>query len=505
VEDEEERSLKRESRLFWVQGCYIALFAVLGALLRMVLAQIFGENCANPGSIGWLPASSPLCVTAQGDISQAGGVLFADLPANMFGSFLMGMFQDGVVLGLALPMPIAWLPPTHPFQRMTPIHTAFKSGFCGSLTTFSSWNSAMVVLIFGTGSNLPTQIWLALFGYIIGMETAMGSFVSGKALARWLHKKVNPVLAKEAHAVRERHEEGVYIHWDLPDFERRFLSRLNMGDALTEGGEINYPQDHLDLLERWRVSTETIRRVRHPLLDALLATEKAILCRNTLPPKDVEAVARSEGMDVDSLLRWSQHVMKAETLSRSPSVSLFSPASFEDGTHPVILSRWVTLPVAGVLIWAAIFVSFMGLIFFSEEEDAIVTYRTMAYSMLLAPVGAIARWRISWMNGTLAKHPWFPLGTFVANFGGSILSIAALAAEFHISSTYHRQYFWTVGTLRALRIGVAGCLTTVSTFVVEVHTLMQQQSDHAYPYIWVSLGASCAVSACIYGVIVYGL
>jgi fluoride ion exporter CrcB/FEX len=505
VEDEEERALKRESRLYWVQACYIGLGAVLGALVRMILAQIFGENCANPGSIGWLPASSPLCVTAQGDISQAGGVLFADLPANMIGSFLMGLFQDGVVLGLALPMPLAWLPPTHPFQRMTALHTAFKTGFCGSLTTFSSWNSAMVVLIFGTGSNLPTQIWLALFGYIIGMETAMGSFVCGKSVARFLHRKMNPILANEAQAVRERHEEGVYIHWDLPDFERRFLSRLNMGDASVEGGEVNYPQDHLDLLERWRVSTEHIRRVRHPLLSAMLATESSVLCKNERPPKDVEAVARSEGMDVDSLLRWSQHVMQAQTLSRMPSFSSFSPVSPKDGSHPALLSCWVTLPVAAVLVWFAIFLACMGLVLFHEEEDAIVTYRTMSYSMLLAPVGALARWRLSVLNGTLSKYEWFFLGTFVANFVGSIVSITALAIEFHLTSTYRHPSFWTVGTLRALRIGVAGCLTTVSTFVVEVHHLMQQHSDHAYPYIWISLGASCAVSALIYGIIVYGL
>jgi fluoride ion exporter CrcB/FEX len=298
----------------------------------------------------------------------------------------------------------------------------------------------------------------------------------------------------------------VYIHWELPDFERRFLSRLNMGDALTEGGEIDYPQDHLDLLERWRVSTEHVRRVRHPLLDAMLATETAVLCRNELPPKDVEAVARSEGMDVDSLLRWSQHVAKTQTLSRLPSHSSFSPVSPSDGSHPAVLSRWVTLPVAGVLVWFTIFLSCMGLLFFIEEEDAIVTYRTMSFSMLLAPVGALARWRMSWLNGTLQNYAWFPLGTFAANFAGSVVSIAALAIEFHLASTYRHPSFWTVGTLRALRIGIAGCLTTVSTFVVEVHTLMQhQQSDLAYLYIWISLGASCAVSTLIYGIVVYCL
>jgi fluoride ion exporter CrcB/FEX len=98
-----------------------------------------------------LAASAPLCVTADGVSTSniAGGVIFADLPANLFGSFIMGLFQNGVVLDLAVPMAIAWLPPQHAFQEMKIIHKAITTGYCGSVTTFSGWNSAMVVQIFG--------------------------------------------------------------------------------------------------------------------------------------------------------------------------------------------------------------------------------------------------------------------------------------------------------------------------------------------------------------------
>lgn len=48
----------------------------------MLLAQIFGENCGNPGTVGWLSSGAPLCVTADGDTLQEGGVLFSDLPAK---------------------------------------------------------------------------------------------------------------------------------------------------------------------------------------------------------------------------------------------------------------------------------------------------------------------------------------------------------------------------------------------------------------------------------------
>ena len=124
-----------------VQACYISLFAIFGVLLRMIIAQLFGEECANPGTVGWLAASSPLCVTADGSATQSGGIVFADLPSNILGSFLMGIFQDGAVLNLAVPLTIAWVAPNHPFQSMAVLHKAFTTGFCGSLTTFSSWNA----------------------------------------------------------------------------------------------------------------------------------------------------------------------------------------------------------------------------------------------------------------------------------------------------------------------------------------------------------------------------
>lgn len=142
----------KENKAEVVTAIYISIFAMLGALTRMVTAQFFGEECASPGTVGWLAASAPLCVTADGYVTSSsgtGGVIFADLPANLFGSFIMGLFQNGSVLDLAVPMAIAWLPPNHSFQKMKIIHKAIMTGYCGSVTTFSGWNSAMVVQIFG--------------------------------------------------------------------------------------------------------------------------------------------------------------------------------------------------------------------------------------------------------------------------------------------------------------------------------------------------------------------
>ena len=145
----------------FVQGIYIALFAILGTFLRMIVAQVFGEYCKNPDSIGWLKASAPLCVT-NGGATEQGGIIFADLPANMLGSFIMGFFQSGATLGLALPLAIAWLRPQNSLQKMPILHKGITTGFCGSLTTFSGWNSAMVVLLYGTGQSRSTHVFNAI-------------------------------------------------------------------------------------------------------------------------------------------------------------------------------------------------------------------------------------------------------------------------------------------------------------------------------------------------------
>lgn len=55
----------------------MSIFAILGVILRIFIAQLFGEECKNPGTVGWLKASQPLCVTASGEASLEGGIIFA--------------------------------------------------------------------------------------------------------------------------------------------------------------------------------------------------------------------------------------------------------------------------------------------------------------------------------------------------------------------------------------------------------------------------------------------
>ena len=508
-EEREAQDKKHASRQYWIQASYIALGAIFGTFVRILLAQLFGEECDNSGSVGWLNAGSPLCVTTDGQTLRLGGIIFADLPANMLGTFLMGFFQDGAVLGLAIPLALAWLPPHHPFQGMITLHTAVKVGLCGSLATFSSWNSEMVILIFGTGTNRQPQVMHAILGYIIGMQTAMASFVCGKAAARWVHKLVNPELAAEIKSVQKRQEEGVYIHYELPDFERRFLTRLDLGDGLDALNQSS-PVPKTDALEKWRASTESCRKVRHEYLPFLLDIERISIIARERIPAHLENIARDQGWDIEALILWEMQ----KTQLADGRVPTISSVTFTGQVQAVCKTSnshiqpedtfWFRLPAASFQLWTILFLLLTALVMLSLNDSTIVTYRTMAFALILAPVGAHLRWALSDMNNLWEAYPWYPAGTLLGNLSGCLISIAAVAIEYRLDTRYypHNDFFWAIGSLRAIRIGFAGCLTTVSTFVAEIHEFMRLKTDFAYPYMLSSIGVACVSSCILYALVV---
>ena len=363
----------------------------------------------------------------------------------------------------------------------------------------------MVVLIFGTP--FKTRIWSALFGYIIGMETSLGSYVCGCAFARFLHRYACPVLAAEADASNAKRDEGVHINRDLPDFERRFLSRLEMQNE--NGSAELYPMSRIDCLERWRTSTVEIRRVGNTFLPVLLDIENAVFVERRLIPPESELIAREQGWDIDSLFDYITD--KESDIHRLPSVT--SSASKHGMTNYIGSEPpYMQLSLVGTLLAVVFAVLLFGLIFVNAQNAFAITYRTMIYSMLIAPTGALLRWNLSGLNGgrcTLLPESWrwLPVGTFTANMIGSLVSIIAIALEYRLQynpyTSFDATNFWSIGTIRAMKVGFAGCLTTVSTFVAEVSAFMQSRNNYAYPYILASLCTSCFLSSIFYGMIVY--
>lgn len=101
------------------------------------------------------------------------------------------------------------------------------------------------------------------------------------------------------------------------------------------------------------------------------------------------------------------------------------------------------------------------------------TWRHRAvFSLLLAPPGAIIRYALSKLN---TRPPWFqrfPIGTFVANIAATMLIAGVYAGQRRPAAAGAAT---TCDALYALQDGFCGCLSTVSTFVVEARTIRRWQ------------------------------
>lgn len=110
-------------------------------------------------------------------------------------------------------------------------------------------------------------------------------------------------------------------------------------------------------------------------------------------------------------------------------------------------------------------------------------------SAALAPIGAVTRWKLSRLN---ARSSRFPIGTFTANIAAVVLDTAIGAAILvHTNTSTTARIF-----LDAIITGIGGALSTVSTWMVEIHSL-----STAYRYLYI---VSTIVTAQALGLLVYG-
>lgn len=488
----------------WTELWSVALFALLGTLSRMELADWLGETCSSSPWVGWLASSDPLCFSSDG-IYRMGSIFFADFGANMIGCFLMGLLASAASLGwllqasspLALASPQSWL------QRQHALQVGLRSGFCGTLTTFSSWNSQMVVMIFGTGTDTNSAILKAIFGYIIGMQTAMASLAFGKTLARWIFAFCYPQLAAEEAAALERTRQGVFINPNLPEFERKFLPdllpylhmQLEGGaccGAIETSGEVTSDSDlgaHYNNMDRfmhlvkWRKSTSEARRIGHAMLNTLNEIEEAVLVNETPIPTHAEAIGRNAEWKVDELLAWAA--------SKQHTTPDLKHVHSTESSVPYILLFGLLYLASGATL---------AFFHYNNKYESSSTYRTAAFSLLLAPWGAWLRWMFEDCN----SRRWLPLGTFTVNFFGSLLSVASIAVEYKLYKTHQDFSFWKFASLRAIRIGFCGSLTTVSNMAEEVASLIKRKrEDLAYVYTFLTIGLSGVLGSVVYGVVLH--
>ena len=129
---------------------YLSVFVIIGSSIRVFLSRIFGHDCEFPTIEKDDLTFFTTRVISSGLTYQTGGALFIDLPANMFGSFVLGLMTPANKDIPALP----WFKRSHYIQTNDSMHTSIRTGFCGSLTTFSSWNIQMIIMMVGQGTIL---------------------------------------------------------------------------------------------------------------------------------------------------------------------------------------------------------------------------------------------------------------------------------------------------------------------------------------------------------------
>ena len=428
---------------------YLSIFSIIGSILRVFTARLFGLDCEGLDVDDVFHESfAKICVTATGLTEQTGGALFIDLPANMIGSMMMGVITSE----RGWPS-IPWLKADHPLQQDKAINIAIRTGLCGSLTTFASWNSQMVVMLDGFQLPLGHQILPAIFGYIIGLQASIASFLFGRKANTWINQYVNPHVSSEA---RGHGRPGT--HRSRGDgfglFARKSRRRSRKDMTHLRGSEVS-----TDVPNNFATSI--------PGRDGVSDTAHSNKCRGRQ--------RRNAGQ---------QGAVHLPTIGNADS---------DDNVGCSLLGlllSWTVFPVLVVVVLFSLFVV-------SDAVWNISFYRILWVSTLFTPFGAIARWRLSLLN---PYRKTFPLGTLIANVCGSLVAILAVA----IDARYLKSDMIPAQLLAALKIGFAGSLSTVSTFVKEVVDITERYGYDAkgYKYAGISLVICCAVGVVVYSPIV---
>lgn len=160
-------------------------------------------------------------------------------------------------------------------------------------------------------------------------------------------------------------------------------------------------------------------------------------------------------MSLNGLI-FGQHI--GDLYSHSVIVQVIIPRGF---STKYLSKNDYFIIVFGILSWLGVI---FAAIFAKDQRD-------LAFACVFAPVGALTRWYLSFYNGRL---PRFPIGTFIANIFGTVVLAALSIVQSGVYITPIACY-----VIDGLASGYCGCLTTISTFMVELTSL---ERKHSYLY-----------------------
>ena len=416
----------------------LCLWSELGVLTRSYLGRLFNDGCAD----GW-----GLCLTSQSTRDKQYGAEFFDLPANMLGCFFMGFLSTSSVLGLKSKKSLAFLPASSWLQHEKELQVGLRTGYCGSLTTFASWELSLLQLLIGSkgGDGGQWQQWL--WGHIIGFELAYASHLIGEHAAlgihRWFLREGAQDPDKEEVTDLERptdpQEEGEDLYGSN-EFNEVFADSHRPGKPeVTHGGANGNKADSCNLDQSTGAGAEAngaAGSYQHP------------------------SARQQQGSDLEDG-KQPRHRKSSAPVNREQFQEQKAPSNDE----PSVGAK-LHLTTACAMLCALLTVLWVVLVILDSEEKH-SGRRQHWFALLFAPFGCVLRWLLSKLNTMERPLRWFPVGTFAAN-------MIACSIDFIVGGLTNRYNlgYWPMVILPAIRVGYAGSLSTVSTFIAEVRHIL---------------------------------
>ena len=139
-------------------------------------------------------------------------------------------------------------------------------------------------------------------------------------------------------------------------------------------------------------------------------------------------------------------------------------AQTQTGREARRIQAWLAATTVAALLLCGLCLALWIVLAIVDNKVPHSARRSQWFALLFAPLGCVLRWHLSKLNTRDVKPlAWLPAGTFAAN-------MAACIVDFIIGGLQNRYSFgyWAIVITPAVRVGFAGALSTVSTFVSEV-------------------------------------
>eukprot|EP00536_Pseudo-nitzschia_multiseries_P013904 jgi/Psemu1/213173/e_gw1.629.42.1 len=191
-----------------------------------------------------------------------------------------------------------------------------------------------------------------------------------------------------------------------------------------------------------------------------------------------------------------------------------SQASLDEGVELVDDDNVKLKPVPSHLHKVPLFMTAVALLVgfvIGDVVSGIEFYKGMILLWILSPVGSLLRWRLSNLNvqnkdrWITISPSWIPWGTFIANMLATIIAACMEGLNdryFSGSNARSTSSKWVDATIFALKTGVAGSLSTVSTLVKESVFLSEKYSGTAKSHYYFFI--TC-LSGCLLGLMMYAM